>query len=258
MGQYAYAWCHMVSLGIKELRVTIIRAHSRRVSSQWETSLLSNGFCHWLDTNLESAQIRILDHNDSVLTSQEIIQGGHLTPQLPDRDLELILSFLNKLRSFVRLEGANENDFLHSWHLQNKNKQITEGSRLVAKKWTKNSVQQHPGPENKWQPDNSACFCWGASCGQGYLVIWTFIGFNAIELLQSEKTFVLSKALWYRKHLSMSLIAVGDIIIWISLDKFVKTRDVKFTWSNDMIDDRPNSTAGLAQAKGMGIPQSYT
>ena len=53
-----------------------------------------------------------------------------------------------------------------------------------------------------------------------------FIGFNAIENLQSEKTFVLTKAVRYHKHLSTSLIAVGDIIIGKSLDKLEKTRDV--------------------------------
>ena len=39
-------------------------------------------------------------------------------------------------------------------------------------------------------------------------------GFDAIELLISEKTFVSVDALRYHKHLSTSLIAVGDIIIY--------------------------------------------
>ena len=38
---------------------------------------------------------------------------------------------------------------------------------------------------------------------------------------------MLTKALRYHKHLSTSLIAVGDIIIGKSLDELAKTRDVK-------------------------------
>ena len=53
------------------------------------------------------------------------------------------------------------------------------------------------------------------------------IGFNAIEFLQSKNTFALTEALRHHKHLSTSLIAVGTIIIDKSLDKLVKTRDVK-------------------------------
>ena len=45
-----------------------------------------------------------------------------------------------------------------------------------------------------------------------------FIGFNAIDLLQSENTFVLTKALRYHKSLSTSLIAVSDITIWASIN----------------------------------------
>ena len=54
-----------------------------------------------------------------------------------------------------------------------------------------------------------------------------FIGFNAIKFLQSENIFVLTEALQYHKQLSISLIAVGDIIVRKSFDKFVKVRDVK-------------------------------
>ena len=54
-----------------------------------------------------------------------------------------------------------------------------------------------------------------------------FIGFNTIKLLQSENIFVLTEALRYHKQLSVSLIAVGDIIIGKSFDKLVKVRDVK-------------------------------
>ena len=39
--------------------------------------------------------------------------------------------------------------------------------------------------------------------------------------------FVLTEALRYHKQLSISLIAVGDIIIGKSFDKLVKARDVK-------------------------------
>ena len=38
---------------------------------------------------------------------------------------------------------------------------------------------------------------------------------------------MLTKALRYHKHLSTSLIVVGDIIIGKSLDELAKTRDVK-------------------------------
>ena len=55
------------------------------------------------------------------------------------------------------------------------------------------------------------------------------IGFNAIEFLQSKNTFALTEALRHHKHLSRSLIAVGAIIIDKSLDKLVKTRDVKLS-----------------------------
>ena len=54
-----------------------------------------------------------------------------------------------------------------------------------------------------------------------------FFGFNAIQFPQSENTFVLTEALRYHKYLSTSLIAGGDIFISKSLDKLIKTRDVK-------------------------------
>ena len=76
-----------------------------------------------------------------------------------------------------------------------------------------------------------------------------FIGFNTIKFLQSENIFVLTEALRYHKQLSTSLIAVGDIIIGKSFDKLVKARDVKVSTSDDVIDHRPNSTAGLARAR---------
>ena len=53
------------------------------------------------------------------------------------------------------------------------------------------------------------------------------VSMQSLKLLQSENTFVSTKAIPYNKHLSMSLITVHDIIIWIILDKLVKTRDVK-------------------------------
>ena len=44
-----------------------------------------------------------------------------------------------------------------------------------------------------------------------------FISFDAIGLFQSKNTFVLIKTLQYHKHLSASLIAVGDNIVSKSL-----------------------------------------
>ena len=58
-------------------------------------------------------------------------------------------------------------------------------------------------------------------------VYFAVSGFNAIKFLQSENISVLTEALRYRKQLSTSLIAVGDIIISKSFDKLVKERDVK-------------------------------
>ena len=54
-----------------------------------------------------------------------------------------------------------------------------------------------------------------------------FIGFNAIKFLQSENIFVLTEALRYHKQLSISLIAVGGIIIGKSFYKLAKAMDVK-------------------------------
>ena len=76
----------------------------------------------------------------------------------------------------------------------------------------------------------------------------TFVGFNAIELLQSENTFVWNKALRYHKHFSMSLIAVGDVIIWKSIDTLEGIRDVKVSRSDDVMDHRPNGAVGQALA----------
>ena len=67
--------------------------------------------------------------------------------------------------------------------------------------------------------------------GANFLILINlmFVGFNAIKLLQSGNTLVLTKALWYYTHLSTNLIEVSDIIIWKSLDKLVNTWDIKVT-----------------------------
>ena len=77
-----------------------------------------------------------------------------------------------------------------------------------------------PAPSNK----HEAAVSFGAHCVA--TIHLKFIGFNAVEFLQSENTFVLKEALRYHKHLSTRLIAVGAIIIDKSLVKPVKTRGV--------------------------------
>ena len=53
------------------------------------------------------------------------------------------------------------------------------------------------------------------------------IGFNDIVLLQTQTICVLTKASLYHKHLSTSLFAVGDLIIWKSLHKLAKKINIK-------------------------------
>ena len=75
-----------------------------------------------------------------------------------------------------------------------------------------------------WQPSDSAWF------RLGRIFCPRFVS-SVLILMQSSfynlKTFVLTEALRYHKHISTSLIAVGDIIIGKSFDKLVKARDVK-------------------------------
>ena len=46
----------------------------------------------------------------------------------------------------------------------------------------------------------------------------------------------------------MSLIAMGDVIIWKSIDALEGIRDVKVSRSDDVMDHRPNGAAGQALA----------